>query len=120
MSTRCLLLSLAVDLLNNSNSASQNAAMVSVANSVQVIQPHQTTMINSTSSVNYPNHLQGPLQTPTSNLVVMAANVNDNSKQIINNLAREMMESTGLHTTNTASILSQPTMGSSNLIVKQE
>lgn len=94
--------------------------MVSVANSVQVIQPHQTTMINSTSSVHYPNHLQGPLQTPTSNLVVMAANVNDNSKQIINNLAREMMESTGLHTTNTASILSQPNMGSSNLIVKQE
>jgi hypothetical protein len=43
----------------------------------------------------------------------MATNVNDNSKQIINNLAREMMESTGLHTTTTASILSQS-------IVKQE
>jgi hypothetical protein len=70
-------------------------------------------MITSTASSHHPTNSQVPLATPTSNLVVMATNVNDNSKQIINNLAREMMESTGLHTTTTASILSQS-------IVKQE
>ena len=112
--------SLAVDLLNNSNSASQNAAITNANNPVQVIQSHQTTMITNASSVSHPTNVQLPLQTPTSNLVVMATNVNDNSKQIINNLAREMMESTGLHTTGTASILTQANLQSANLIVKQE
>ena len=110
----------AVDLLNNSNSASQNAAMANANNPVQVIQSHQTTMLTTASSVSHPTNVQLPLQTPTSNLVVMATNVNDNSKQIINNLAREMMESTGLHTTSTASILAQPNLQNANLIVKQE
>ena len=109
-----------MDLLNNSNTAAQNVAMETGNNLVQVIQPHQTTMINTSNAVHHPTNPQGPLQTPTSNLVVMATNVNDNSKQIINNLAREMMESTGLHPTTTASILSQSTITSSNLIVKQE
>jgi hypothetical protein len=81
-------------------------------------------MITSTSSSSSSSHhltnSQVPLATPTSNLVVMATNVNDNSKQIINNLAREMMESTGLHTTNTASILSQSNISNTGLIVKQE
>lgn len=90
------------------------------SNLVQVIQSHQTTMINSTNPVHHPNNPPGPLQTPTSNLVVMATNVIDNSKQIINNLAREMMESTGLHTTTTSSILAQSTITNTNLIVKQE
>ena len=110
-----------MDLLNNSNTATQNAAMETGPNLVQVIQPHQTTMINPNNPVHHPSNVQGPLQTPTSNLVVMATN--DNSKQIINNLAREMMESTGLHTTTTtttASILSQSTLTNTNLIVKQE
>ena len=109
-----------MDLLNNSNSASQNAAIANANNPVQVIQSHQTTMITTASSVSHPTNVQLPLQTPTSNLVVMATNVNDNSKQIINNLAREMMESTGLHTTSTASILAQPNLQNANLIVKQE
>lgn len=96
------------------------------SNLVQVIQPHQTTMINPINPVHHPNNTPGPLQTPTSNLVVMATNVNDNSKQIINKLAREMMESTGLQptaataTTTTSSILSQSTIINSDLIVKQE
>jgi hypothetical protein len=77
-------------------------------------------MITSTSSSHHPANSQVPLATPTSNLVVMATNVNDNSKQIISNLAREMMESTGLHTTNTASILSQPNVPNPGLIIKQE
>jgi hypothetical protein len=77
-------------------------------------------MITSTTSSHHPVNSQVPLATPTSNLVVMATNVNDNSKQIINNLAREMMESTGLHTTNTASILSQSNIPNTGLIVKQE
>ena len=77
-------------------------------------------MITSTSSSHHPANSQGTLATPTSNLVVMANSVNDNSKQIINNLAREMMESTGLHPTNTASILSQPQIPNTSLIVKQE
>jgi len=115
---------LAVDLLNNSNSTNQNSAISITNNAVQVIQSHQTTMITSTSSSSSSSHhltnSQVPLATPTSNLVVMATNVNDNSKQIINNLAREMMESTGLHTTNTASILSQSNISNTGLIVKQE
>jgi len=110
----------AVDLLNNANSAGQNPSLPNSNNSVQVIQSHQTTMITSTSSSHHPTNSQVTLATPTSNLVVMATNVNDNSKQIINNLAREMMESTGLHTTNTASILSQSTISNTGLIVKQE
>ena len=78
-------------------------------------------MITSTTSLSHHStNSQVPLATPTSNLVVMATNVNDNSKQIISNLAREMMESTGLHTTNTASILSQPNIPNTGLIVKQE
>lgn len=77
-------------------------------------------MITSASSSHHPTNSQVTLATPTSNLVVMANSANDNSKQIINNLAREMMESTGLHPTNTASILSQPNMPNTALIVKQE
>lgn len=77
-------------------------------------------MITSASSSHHPTNSQIAIATPTSNLVVMANSVNDNSKQIINNLAREMMESTGLHPTNTASILSQPNMSNTALIVKQE
>ena len=50
----------------------------------------------------------------------MATNTNDNSKQIINNLAREMMESTGLHAANTSSILPQPNIQNMSLIAKQE
>jgi hypothetical protein len=111
---------LAVDLLNNSNSTHQNPSISNSNNSVQVIQSHQTTMITSTTSSHHPTNSQVPLATPTSNLVVMATNVNDNSKQIINNLAREMMESTGLHTTTTASILSQSNISNTSLIVKQE
>jgi hypothetical protein len=110
----------AVDLLNNANAASQNLSLPNSNNPVQVIQSHQTTMITSTSSVHHPTNPQVTLATPTSNLVVMATNVNDNSKQIISNLAREMMESTGLHTTNTASILTQSNISNTALIVKQE
>ena len=77
-------------------------------------------MITTTSVSHHAGNSQVPLATPTSNLVVMATNVNDNSKQIINNLAREMMESTGLHTTNTASILPQANIPNTTLIVKQE
>ena len=108
------------ELLNNSNSTNGNPAITNPNNPVQVIQSHQTTMITSTTSSHHPTNSQVPSATPTSNLVVMATNVNDNSKQIINNLAREMMESTGLHTTNTASILSQPNITNTNLIIKQE
>jgi len=99
----------AVDLLNNTSVATSNSST-----SVQVIQSQQTTMITSNTSSHHPSNSQVPLATPTSNLVVMATNVNDNSKQIINNLAREMMESTSLHTTTTSSILN------TGLIVKQE
>lgn len=111
---------LAVDLLNNTHSTPQNSSLPNSNNPVQVIQSHQTTMITSASSSHHPTNSQGTLATPTSNLVVMANSVNDNSKQIINNLAREMMESTGLHPTNTASILSQPNLSNTSLIVKQE
>ncbi|CAF4445867.1 unnamed protein product, partial [Rotaria magnacalcarata] len=110
----------AVDLLNNSNSTNQNVSISNENNTVQVIQSHQTTMITTTASSHHPTNSQVPLATPTSNLVVMATNVNDNSKQIINNLAREMMESTGLHTTTTSSILSQGNIQNTGLIVKQE
>ncbi len=112
---------LAVDLLNNANPTNPSVSLPTANNPVQVIQSHSTTMITSTTSVHHPTNSQVPLATPTSNLVVMATNVNDNSKQIINNLAREMMESTGLHTTNTASILSQSNISTNPaLIVKQE
>lgn len=94
--------------------------MSNTNNTVQVIQSHQTAMLTSTSSSHHSVNSQVPLATPTSNLVVMATNVNDNSKQIINNLAREMMESTGLHTTTTSSILSQTNIQTTGLIVKQE
>jgi hypothetical protein len=77
-------------------------------------------MLNNPSTAHHPINALGPLQTATSNLVIMATNVNDNSKQIINNLAREMMESTGLHTTDTASILQQANMSNANLIVNPE
>ncbi|CAF4175320.1 unnamed protein product, partial [Rotaria sordida] len=118
----------AVDLLNNSNPTNQNSSITNPNNSIQVIQSHQTTLITSTStststltsSSHHPINSQVPLATPTSNLVVMATNVNDNSKQIINNLAREMMESTGLHTTTTPSILTQTNIQNTGLIVKQE
>lgn len=90
-------------------------------NSVQIVQSHQTNMISATNSTHHPILSQGPMQTETSNLVVMATNLNDNSKQIINNLAREMMESTGLHTINTSSLLaSQATTANTSVIVKQE
>ena len=109
-----------MDLLVNPTTPNQNQATNNSNPTVQIVQSHQTTMIGSSTSTHHSLVNQGPLQTATSNLVVMANNFSDNSKQIIKNLAREMMESTGLHKANTPPILPQPTMSNINMFVKQE